>query len=76
MVEKEHREGRISGVKLNIGGPSLTHVMFADDIMRFTRAKRNEVEVLNECLERYCSWSRRNINRDKSGIVLSKLTKK
>jgi hypothetical protein len=62
MVEKEHREGRISGVKLNIGSPSLTHVMFADDIMLFTRAKRNEVEVLNECWERYCSWSGRNIN--------------
>ena len=76
MVKKEHSEDIISGVKLNIDDPSLTHVMFADDIMLFTRAKQNEVEVLNECLERYCSWSGQNINQDKSGIVLSKLIQK
>ena len=76
LIEKEHREGKISGVKMNIGGLAITHVMYADDIMLFTKAKRCETTTLNECLELYCTWSGQRINRGKSGLVFSKLSQR
>jgi hypothetical protein len=56
LIDKEHLEGRITGVKLNIGGPAWTHVMFADYIMLFSKANRREVLALNECIDKYCQW--------------------
>ena len=72
LIENEHREGQLGGVKMNIGGPAITHVMYADDIMLFTKAKRCETETLNKCLELYCTWSGQRINKGKSGLVFSK----
>ena len=59
---------------MNIGGPAITHVMYADNIMLFTNAKRCETETLNECLELYCTWFGQRINKGKSGLVFSKLS--
>ncbi len=42
MIEKEHLNRRISKVKMNIGGPAITHAMYADDLMLFSKPiKRN-----------------------------------
>ena len=61
---------------MNIGGPAITHVMYADNIMLFTNAKRCETETLNECLELYCTWFGQRINKGKSGLVFSKLSQR
>ncbi len=58
---------------MNVTGPAITHVMFADDLMIFAKAQRREVEIINNCLETYCLWSGQRINRDKSGLIFSKL---
>ena len=74
LLEMEHLEGRISGVKANIGGPAITHTMYVDDIILFTKATSREAMTLNDCLEKYCKWSRQLINSQKSGLVFSKST--
>jgi hypothetical protein len=56
MIEKEQLNGRLGGVKMNIGGPTITNVMYADDLMLFSKENLREVEALNECLENFCSW--------------------
>uniref|UniRef100_A0A2N9GPM4 Reverse transcriptase domain-containing protein n=1 Tax=Fagus sylvatica TaxID=28930 RepID=A0A2N9GPM4_FAGSY len=73
IIEREHATGSIQGVKMNVGGPSFTNVMYADDIMLFAKASRREAAALNTCLEKYCDWSGQLINRDKSGVIFSKL---
>ena len=73
IIEREHATSSIQGVKMNVGGPSFTNVMYADDIMLFAKASRREVVTLNTCLEKYCDWSGQLINRDKSGVIFSKL---
>jgi hypothetical protein len=73
IIDREHMIGNIKGVKMNMGGPDFTHVMFADDLMLFSKASSNEVLSLNSCLEKYCRWSGQLINRSKSGIIFSKL---
>ncbi len=57
MIDKKHMEGRIREVKLNIGYLAFTHVMYADDLMLFSKANIREIVAMNECLETYYSWS-------------------
>jgi hypothetical protein len=76
LIDQQFSLGNISGVKMNVSGPAITHVMFVGDLMLFARANRREVGILNECLETYCGWSGQNINREKSGVIFSKLVTK
>uniref|UniRef100_A0A2N9HMY2 Reverse transcriptase domain-containing protein n=1 Tax=Fagus sylvatica TaxID=28930 RepID=A0A2N9HMY2_FAGSY len=73
IIDKEHAVGSLSGVKMNPGGPEITNVMFADDLMLFAKATSQNVNALNSCLEKYCQWSGQLVNRSKSGIIFSKL---
>ena len=36
-------------------GLTITHIMYADDIVLFSKANRTEANVLNSCLEKYCN---------------------
>ncbi len=58
---------------MNRNGPAFMNVMYADDIMLFTKASNREVQALDACLEKYCQWSGRLVNREKSGLIFSKL---
>ena len=73
LIDREFLNGSISGVRMNVGGPSFTHVMYADDIMLFAKASSREVQILDNCLESYCEWSGQRINRNKSGLICSKM---
>jgi hypothetical protein len=73
IIDKKYVAGNIKGVKMNVGGPDFTNVMFADDKMLFSKANVTDVSVLNSCLDKYCSWSGQLINRTKSGIIFSKI---
>ena len=44
----------MSGVKASIGSTPITHVMYADDIVLFSKACRREANTINDCLEKYC----------------------
>uniref|UniRef100_A0A2N9FQS3 Reverse transcriptase domain-containing protein n=1 Tax=Fagus sylvatica TaxID=28930 RepID=A0A2N9FQS3_FAGSY len=73
LINRAQAVGSIRGVKMNTGGPDFTNVMFADDIMLFSKASCSDVQVLNSCLEKYCDWFGQLINRTKLGIFFSKL---
>jgi hypothetical protein len=51
--------------------PPITHLLFADDVMIFARAKASEAEVILKCLNTYSSWSGQHINVSKSAIFFS-----
>ena len=61
---------------MNVAGPAFTHVMYANDIMLFAKANSSEVKILNVCLETYYEWSGQRINRNKSGIIFSKMVQR
>uniref|UniRef100_A0A2N9G9A9 Reverse transcriptase domain-containing protein n=1 Tax=Fagus sylvatica TaxID=28930 RepID=A0A2N9G9A9_FAGSY len=73
LIEREFLKGSIRGVKMNVNGPAFTHVMYADDIMLFAKANSSEVQILDNCMVTYCEWSGQSINRNKSGLICSKL---
>ncbi len=51
LIDQQFILRNISGVSMNVSGPAINHVMFADDLMMFTKANRREVQILNERLE-------------------------
>ena len=73
LIERKFSNGALCGVKMNVNGPAFTHVMYADDIMLFAKANCREISQLDWCLEKYCLWFGQLINREKSGIIFSKL---
>ena len=74
LLNREFHLKKISGVKASLNGPASIHVMYADDIMLFSKATRMEGKAINECLDMYYKWSGQCINRSKSGIYFSKHT--
>lgn len=72
MLKRELCTGNISGVKESARGPTLTHVMYIDDIVLFFKATRNDARSLVACLDKYCIWSGQSINKSKPGIFFSK----
>jgi hypothetical protein len=73
MFECQFALGNLHGVRMNVIGPAISHMMFVDDIMIFAKANRKEVEVVDDCLESYCQWFGQLINKGKSGFFFSKL---
>jgi hypothetical protein len=37
--------------------PPITHLLFADDVIIFSRVKASEAGVILKCLNTYYSWS-------------------
>ncbi len=52
LIERELVAGSIHGVNMNVGGPTFTNVMFAHDIMLFSKARHSDVFALNNCVEK------------------------
>jgi hypothetical protein len=69
-------EGNLRGVKANISGTVLTHIMYADDIILLAKANSRDASTLNKCVEKYCCWSGQLVNRNKSGVTFSKHVQK
>jgi hypothetical protein len=42
--------------------PAISHLIFADDVMIFSRANVREAEVIINCLDTYSSWFGQHIN--------------
>ena len=74
LIENELRLKNVAGIKTNISGPTISHVMYADDVVLFSKASRKDAESLVRTLEKYCRWSGQAINRSKSGVFFSKHT--
>ena len=68
LLDREFHLKKISRVKASLNGLAITHVMYADNIVLFSKATRMEAKAINECLDMYCKLSGQYINRSKFGI--------
>ena len=68
MLDHELRQSNIKGIKTSKSGPTITHVMYADDIVLFSKNTKKDAEAISEILEKYNLWSGQLVNRRKSGI--------
>ena len=67
-IEKKEDEGKIKGVKNGNSGPAISHLLFADDSIFFTRGDAKNLQALNEVLHTYSEGSGQRINFEKSSV--------
>jgi hypothetical protein len=69
---KEELLGNLHGIKIARNSPSISHLLFADDIMIFSKATKREANSILKCLSTYSVWSGQKLNVSKSSLFLSK----
>jgi hypothetical protein len=62
----------VKGIKIARNCSSITHLLFADDLILFAKATSSEATLLKSILDRYCQWSGQAVNTSKSSIYFSK----
>lgn len=66
-------EGFYSGYKINRWAPSVSHIMFADDIMLFGNTDTRTIKSISTVLHQYYNVSGQLVNYSKSSIHFSKI---
>lgn len=74
LFNKLENERLIHGEKISRGAPSITHLMFADDLLVFCRASPSEGQMVMDAITYYSQWSGQNVNLGKSCLFFSKNT--
>lgn len=69
---REEHLGKIHGIKNARQSPPISHLLFVDDLMIFSRANSNEANFNLSCLFTNFNWSDQRINISKSSMFLSK----
>lgn len=72
LLQKEEETGVLQGIRNGRHGPSISHLLFADDSIFFVRSNRGSVEALRSTLISYCNASGQKINLQKSSIFFGK----
>ncbi|PKI65221.1 hypothetical protein CRG98_014370 [Punica granatum] len=74
LLYRAEVNGDIKGIQISRGGPQISHLMFADDLLILLRATKANIRNVKSILDKFCSWSGQEVNRAKSGLFFSKNT--
>jgi hypothetical protein len=75
MLYDAEQNGRLKGIKICNGAPSISHLLCADDSLLLMEANASNAQEVNRILEIYESCSGQMINKEKSSILYSRNTK-
>lgn len=62
MISLQVSSGGWKGIRLDSYGPVLSHLCFADDMVLFSEASIDQVEVIQDCLTRFCEASGQRVS--------------
>ena len=68
-LHQSESSGKLNGIRLGTGGPSVHHLLFADDSLLLCKANEEESAELMRCLKIYGEASGQCINYQKSSII-------
>ncbi|XP_057419022.1 uncharacterized protein LOC130713254 [Lotus japonicus] len=71
MINHEVRQGQWKPVQISQGGPGISHLFFADDVLLFAKAEVAQVRNIYRVLEDFCGASGLKINLSKSKAMAS-----
>ncbi|XP_028785542.1 uncharacterized protein LOC114741444 [Neltuma alba] len=72
IIQEAERKGEWKAIRIGRRGPSVTHLMFADDLLLFGEATLQQIKVVKDCLRRFGEASGQKVNFAKSAILFSK----
>uniref|UniRef100_A0A8R7R889 Reverse transcriptase domain-containing protein n=1 Tax=Triticum urartu TaxID=4572 RepID=A0A8R7R889_TRIUA len=75
LLHASEREGRLSGVRVCQGAPTITHLFFADDSVLMIKADSGEAGELKRILDLYEECSGQCIKKENSAIIFSANTR-
>lgn len=64
-------EGRLRPLKASRGGPALSYLFFADDLLFFSEADRDQLHCIKQGIEQFCKASWQKVNYSKSSMICS-----
>jgi hypothetical protein len=68
LMKQEEQAGQLKGVRNGVTGPTISHLLFADDSIFFTRADDKSINTLKNVLQTYIQGSGQRINLQKSSL--------
>lgn len=72
LLIKEEQAGNIHGIKISRNIPSVSHWLFANDLMVFSKGNVVEASCIMCCLSKFLVWSGQQLNLAKSSFCLTK----
>ena len=70
ILQKEF-DGLLKGIEVARNCPSISNLMFANDLIIFSRALSLDIEAIQDCLNQFHKWSVLSVNTTKSAISFS-----
>ena len=64
-------QNRWDPIKASRNGPSFSHIIFANDLLLFTKANSKNCEAIIDVLDHFCNLVRQKVNKSKSRILFS-----
>ena len=71
VINQAISEGRWKPIKLSRSGLPLSHMFFADDLLLFIEASKDQINVIMDCMNTFCAASGKKISLLKSSIAFS-----
>lgn len=71
MINLEVEEGTWRPIKFVRGGPALSYLAFADDVLLFAEASEEQVLLITKTLDLFCRCLGQKISESKSRIYFS-----
>lgn len=67
LFARKEEEGSFRGIKIAVEYPPVTHLLFADDLIVFTKAEHKDANAVMDVLEVYKQWSGQEIKQGEIG---------
>ena len=71
VINQVVTEGLWKPIKLAHHGPPLSHLFFADDLLLFAKASKEQIKVIMNCMNTFCVVSSQKLSLHKSSIAFS-----
>ena len=70
VINQTVLEGRWKPLRLSRNGSPLSYLIFANDLLLFSKASKGHIQVIMECMNMFCAAMGKKISLKKSGIAL------
>ncbi|KAG8389002.1 hypothetical protein BUALT_Bualt02G0184100 [Buddleja alternifolia] len=72
LIHRAETSSAFNGIKISRGSPSISHVMYADDLLIFGKTDEHNVDGIAEVIEGYERWSGQLVSKEKTVVHFSK----